>query len=517
MKTKIIGILVCMLLIATALPAVGTMNKDNGPNMSPLQSSEVEWEYTYGGDEFDWLYDIQPTRDGGYIATGLSEEDNLYYAWLLKVDADGEEEWSTINYEFNGTIIETDILVSCVRETPDDGYLAGGVGRYYSTFYGHWTVMGYLWKVDSLGVTEWLQPLGDEEEEWLYSPFVFENYDDSGWMCGGLYIEGTPSDYIMDIALFKTDLDGNLLWYKHYDEGGNFEVARSIWLTSDEGYFLSGCSLENPSTDNGAFYMIKTDDEGTMEWDAIFDGPGVDFSPTMGCRQTPDGGYIMSGITDSYGAGGTDMWVIKSDSDGIMEWNKTYGGATNERNYGMDATEDEGYVFIVIKNAFSGGGTKEDTWIINTDDEGNPEGELFIEVDGTQWPQSIVQTDDEGFIVAGRTGSVGSPSSDGLIIKIGAFPHFDIKTTGGLGVGATITNDGLGDASDVPYEITVTGGLLGLINKTVNGTIDIEAGATETISSGLLLGLGGIEITVTVGVKEEIAEGLQLFIFTIIQ
>jgi len=102
MKTKIIGILVCTLLIATALPAVGTINKDD-MNTTPQRLVDVEWEYTYGGDEFDWFYDIQPTRDGGYIAAGLSEEDNLYYAWLLKVDADGEEEWSTVNYEFKWT------------------------------------------------------------------------------------------------------------------------------------------------------------------------------------------------------------------------------------------------------------------------------------------------------------------------------------------------------------------------------------------------------------------------------
>jgi hypothetical protein len=282
---------------------------------------------------------------------------------------------------------------------------------------------------------------------------------------------------------------------EHYDLGYDWEWARSIDKTSDDGYFLSGTSVDYPTNVNdGGFFMIKTDDEGTLDWDSIFDGPGFDFSPTMGCHQTDDDGYIMSGITDSYGAGGTDLWIVKTDEDCVMEWDKTYGGTGNERNYGMDATEDGGYVFIVIKNAFSGGGTKEDTWIINTDSEGNLEWELLIEEDGTQWPQSIVQTDDKGFIVAGRTGPAGSSSSDGLIIKIGAFPHFDIEITGGLGVGATITNDGAGDAIDVPYELTVTGGILGMINKTITGTLDIDAGATESISSGLLFGLGGIEI-----------------------
>jgi subtilisin family serine protease len=96
------------------------------------------------------------------------------------------------------------------------------------------------------------------------------------------------------------------------------------------------------------------------------------------------------------------------------------------------------------------------------------------------------------------------------------YNQLDIEITGGLDVGATITYNGLGDVIGEPYEMTVTGGILGLINKTINGTIDIESGATQSISSGLLFGLGGIDISVRVGVKEEIAEGMQLFIFTIV-
>jgi hypothetical protein len=182
----------------------------------------------------------------------------------------------------------------------------------------------------------------------------------------------------------------------------------------------------------------------------------------------------------------------------------------------MDATDDGGYVFVVIKNAYAGSGTRDDMWIINTDSEGNLEWEFLYEEEGIQWIQSIVQTDDGGFIVAGRNGAMDSKASDGLIMKIGPFPHLDAEIKGGLGVGATITNNGLGDAIGVPYELTVAGGILGLINKTITGTLDIDAGAAESISSGLLFGLGGIEITVKVGVKEKTAQGTQFLIFSIV-
>jgi len=514
MKTKIIGILVCTLLIATALPAVGTINKDD-MNTTPQRLVDVEWEYTYGGDEFDWLYDIQPTTDGGYVATGISVEDDMNYAWVLKVDADGEEEWSTLNYDFNGSEIDIEIIVSCVRETPDEGYLIGGFGWFYSTLHDAWLGGGRLWKVNSTGDTMWFQFIGSEEEMWTLFPFNIIVVDD-GFICGGIFIQFTETDYYQDIGLFKTDFSGTLQWHKAYDAGGQ-EFARSLWITEpDDGYFLAGTTSDNDETDQEAYYMVKTDSEGTLEWDAIFDGPIWDYSPTMGCRQTSDGGYIMGGISASYGAGGSDLWIVKTDEDGDMEWNTTYGGPNYDRCYGMDATDDGGYVFVVIKNAYAGSGTRDDMWIINTDSEGNLEWEFLYEEEGIQWTQSIVQTDDGGFIVAGRTGAMNAPISDGLICKVGPFPQLDIEIAGGLGIEASVTNNGLGDAVQAPYEMTVTGGILDMINKTVNGTIDIEAGATETITSGLLFGLGGIEISVKVGVKEETAQGTQFLIFSIV-
>jgi hypothetical protein len=503
MKEKIVGICVCMLVIATALPAAGTLNKNIETNGAQHSSSGIEWEKSYGGDEFDWFYDAQPTRDGGYIATGITEEDGIFYAWLLKVNATGGEEWRTVNHQFFGTTLETNILVQCVRQAPvpDDGYLIGGLGVYYNTYHGYWFASGYLWKVNSTGSTEWFKPLTNEEEEWSYVPFVFETYDTTGWMCAGFYAQGNPQGYTLDIGLFKTDLNGNLIWGEHYDEGGVSEFVRSIWKTTDGGYFLSGTSQDR-------YCMIKTDSNGTKSWSQIFNGPGYEYSAVMGCRQTPDGGYIMSGLTDSYGAGGTDMWIIKTDGLGNKQWNKTYGGPNNDRNYGMDATDD-GYVFVVIKNAYITSGTKEDTWIVNTDSQGNPEWELLIEEEGTQWSQSIVQTKDKGFIIGGRTGAIDSPASDGLLLKIAPFPHLDLKITGGLGVKVTITNNGSGDAIQVPYKLSVNGGILGLINETKNGTIDILAGNYKSFL-GFFFRFGTIAITVSVGVKEKTATAFLL-------
>ena len=520
MKRKIIGICICMLVIATALPAVGTTNNDIEKKVASFFPPGVEWEYTYGGGEFDWFYDIIPTSDGGYVATGLSEIDNMFYAWLLKISSDGSEEWSVINNDFYGYDIDYDILVNCVIETPDNGYLVGGMGEYYNNYYSTWFAAGYLWKVDVLGVTEWLKPIVNETEPWFLAPQDCKSFDETGLMYAGYYVgyySPSPADYYLDVALFKTDFDGNLLWYQNYDFGHDWETARSLDKTTDDGYYMAGASLDAPFSNNGGYIMIKTDSDGVIEKQKMFETPGFDYGSAKGCHQTADGGYIISGITDYYGAGGTDLWIIKTDEDFNEKWNKTSGGPNNERCYGMDATEDGGFVFVVIKNASYVGGTKDDTWIINMDGQGNLEWELLIEESGVQWSQSIVQTDDGGFIVAGRTGTIPSPDSDGLIIKIGPFPHFVVDIKGGLGVIAAITNDGLGDAIGVPWEIRVTGGILGMINVTKTGTIDLLAGETQSISTGLFFGLGSITITVEVGVIEETAEGTQLIILSMVK
>jgi hypothetical protein len=492
MKEKIIGIVICMLLIATALPAVGTMNKDSKKNRTMFLPPGVDWMETYGGEEFNWLFDIEKTVDG-YIAGGVFEYQNRMCAWMLKTDKNGTEEWSTVNDLFFGTSPgNDDIAIECVLPV-DDGFLAGGYGRYNDTSD---TVVGYLWKVNLAGVTQWLKALGNVTEEWSVSPFDMVRVGDE-IICGGwIWQVTTPPDINLDVALFKVDLDGNLneSWVHNYDAGG-FDWARSLWVC-DDGYFIAGSTEEpNPSVAYGAYYMVKTDSNGNKEWDKIFEGLGLDYCAASGCRQTSDGGYIITGMSDSWGDGDLDIWVVKTDASGNIIWNKTYGGEYNDHCYGMDAV-DGGYVFVVVKNAWKTSGNREELWIIQTDEEGNITWEFEVYEAGTQWLQTIHQIEDGGFIVAGRNGVLTSSDCSGIIWEIAPFPKIDIQVSGGLGVKATITNTGIGDAMNEPWEINVKGGILGMINKTKFELIDIPAGGSQTVSTGMFLGLGPVTITV---------------------
>ena len=521
MNRKIVGMCVCMLVIATALPAIGTINSNFETNVAPLQPPGVDWVKTYGGEEFNWLFDINPTDDGGYIAGGVFEYQDRMCAWMLKTNENGNETWSAINDLWYGTSpILNEIGVQCVLQV-DDGFIAGGYGLYYNSVHGYETVVGYLWKVNTAGETQWLKALANDIDEWAVAPFGVVQVDDELIFSGWFVQITTYPDFFLDIALFKTDMDGNLDldWIHTYDAGG-FDYARSIWPTTDGGYFLAGGTEEpNPFVEYGAYYMVKTDSNGVEEWNKTFDGPGDDWSGVRGCRQTDDGGYIQSGMSFSWGDGDQDAWVVKTDASGNMMWNKTYGSENNEHCYGMDAANmsptEEGYVFVIVKNAWKMSEPKEDLWIIETDKEGNLEYELQLEEDGTQWLQGIHQIEDKGFILVGRNGVLTSTDCSGVIMEIAPFPHFEIEINGGLGVNAVITNDGYGDAVNVPYKIHAKGGFLGLVNKTKTGLVNTPTGGSQNVSTGMFLGFGKISISVKVGVKEKTATGFVIgpFIF----
>lgn len=515
MSRKIIGMCICMLVIATALPAVGTINNDIETNVAPFQPPGIDWRKTYGGEEFNWLYDIESTSDGGYIAGGVFEYQNRMCAWMLKTDENGNETWSVINDLWYGlSAYEAQVGVQKVIEV-EDGYIAGGYGLYSED---PEIVAGGIWKVNKSGETQWFKGLGNETEAWSVAPLGMLRVGDeiicSGWYWG-------PNSTHIDVALFKTDLDGNLNedWIHTFDAGGT-DYARSIWHTTDGGYFLAGGTEEpNPNVDYGAYYLVKTDSDGDEEWNKTFDGPHFEWSGVRGCRQTDDGGYITCGQSNSWGGGDLDVWVVKTDDSGNMIWNKTYGAENDEHIYGMSAanmsTTEDGYVFVIVKNAWKMSEPKEDLWIIETDKEGNPEYELQIEEDGTQWLQGIRQIKDKGFILVGRNGVLSSSDCSGVIMEIAPFPHFDIEISGGLGVNAVITNDGYGDAINVPYEINVKGGLFGFVNKTKAGLVNTPTGDSQDVSTGMFLGFGKISISVKVGVKEKTTTGFVIgpFVF----
>ncbi len=128
---------------------------------------------------------------------------------------------------------------------------------------------------------------------------------------GDTYSYSTSSG--TDVYLVKTDVIGTMIWEKTFGEAGE-DRSSSVQQTKDGGYIIAGVSDWDFSSGTGDVYLIKTDADGNLIWEKTFGGADCDYGYSV--QQTTDGGYIITGDTSSYGAGSFDVYLIKTDADG---------------------------------------------------------------------------------------------------------------------------------------------------------------------------------------------------------
>jgi predicted secreted protein len=202
------------------------------------------------------------------------------------------------------------------------------------------------------------------------------------------------------------------MWSKTYGGTDTDTGAGEIIQTSDGGYAISGdtASFGAGGTD---YWLIKTDAAGNMQWNKTYGGL-LDESDSAMC-QTSDGGYALAGYTKSFGAGDLNFWLVKTDALGNMQWNQTYGGTGTDYGFSMVQTTDGGYAIIGYTSSFGAGGN--DAWLVKTDAAGNMQWNQIYGGASNDAGWSLTQTIDGGYAIAGNTESFGAGGRDFYFAK----------------------------------------------------------------------------------------------------
>ncbi len=388
MYKKIFGIIICMLFIATSFTSVANIQSNAG-NLQP----PIEWTETYGGSKLDVLYYMHITSDGGYIMVGYTYSEGVanYDVYLIKTDMNGHIDWSNT---YGGTTYDEGY---CVQQTTDNGYIICGKS-YQSSLDDE----GYWIKTDANGnkQDEIIEPRSTNAD----MVNCVQQTDDGGYISVGT----TEEDYsTSQVWLVKQYSNLYIQWTKNF--GTN---AKGKWIecTNDGGYIMIG-TTESP-THKWQILLSKINKNGNEQWFKTFGGTNSE-SGQYGI-QTTDGGYVIVGATDSFGQGGADIYVIKTDEYGNNEWEKTIGTTGHEFGNSIIQTCDGGY-FIVGYSLISG---NHDVLVIKLDVNGNVD---WIDNYGGLSDEIGVygeQTSDGGYIIAGNTASYGAGESDFWLIKL---------------------------------------------------------------------------------------------------
>ncbi len=314
----------------------------------------------------------------------------------------------------------------CIHQTDDSGYIIVG-----NTLSNNGDVLGnhggwdfWVVKMSSTGSIQWKKTLGGTNNDW---PYTIQQTTDGGYIVAG-FSESSNGDVSnnhgeKDAWLIKLSNTGTVQWEKAYG-GSAWESANSIQQTSDGGYVFAGIAQSSDGDVSGVhgdldFWVVKINGQGDIEWQKALGGTGEDIANSI--KQTSDGGYIVTGRTSSndgdvsYNHGNVDYWVVKINSAGIIEWQKSLGGTSTEVSFDINQTINGEYIVIGYSSSSNGdisghhGG--KDIWVVRLNNEGEIVWQKSLGGSDQDWGYSIALTSGDGCILAG-----GTRSSDGDVL-----------------------------------------------------------------------------------------------------
>jgi len=349
----------------------------------------LDWSTSFGGSDYDSAYQVIETSDGGYVIIGTYE----YYgseerdAWIIKTNENSLELWERKIgepgfYEDGYSIAEAsdgDLIICGITTEGDESY----------------DLDGFLFKTDSGGGSGLKYTFGQSAVQDYFNK-VIESND------GHFVVVGSTNGKLWLVNVEPTWC--NIDWEKSFNTVNH---GYDIQQTADNGYIILGINSENQ------ICLIKTNSNGEEQWMKTLTDEGTHY--TISLDVTSDGGYIVSGWVTTTDTSGYDALLIKTDDVGQIEWTKTYGGSDYEDCYDVIQTDDGGY--LLACNSKSYVDSYKIPLLIKTDSNGVKEWEKTFGGQPYDSLTSLIESSDNDYILTGQTGDIEIPYADVWLLK----------------------------------------------------------------------------------------------------
>ena len=396
------------------------------------QIPDIQWQYNYGGNSFDAVYDQKQTSDGGYILVGATNSNNIpnfhlnQEILLLKINSMGVLEWQkciggslndsgfSINIASNG-----DYLITGLTESSNNDFT-----------YNQGQADFFIMRLNPNGTVLWQKTFGGSNFDFAQN--VVETTE-GGFVIGGTSASSngdlTANNGNYDFWIVKINSAGVIQWQKNYG-GTNDDSLYEIIKTSDGGFIMTGDTYSSSLPNyhgNSDVLVIKLNSQGDLLWQKCFGGSGSDSGSSI--IETSDGNFLIGAssqstnydVTGNHG-GFFDFWVFKITPSGTIIWQKALGGSSGDQLTQVSQATDGNYLACGASESTDGDLTinngGRDFWVVKLSTSGTLLWQKTMGLGGNEIANTIIQTNDGGYLVAGQTANPGLTTSDLWVIKL---------------------------------------------------------------------------------------------------